>query len=235
VASIRYLREEDFMTADSHPNTEELDDSARGELVACGRKLLGLGLLSQTSGNISIKLPNGDVYITPSSMEYDRITGEDIVVVGLDGKVRQGSRIPSSETPLHCLVYETRPEASAIVHTHSPYATTLAIMGMSIPAVHYMIATLRTTTVEVASYATYGTEELARNVRDAFIAPSKAVLIANHGMVAVGSTLKEAADAAQAVETLAGLYYRSLAIGKPNVLSDEQMAEVFEKYSRKSA
>jgi L-fuculose-phosphate aldolase len=168
-------------------------------------------------------------------MEYDRITGEDIVVVGLDEKVRQGSRVPSSETPLHCLVYETRPEVSAIVHTHSPYATTLAVLGMSIPAVHYMIAVLRTTTIEVAAYATYGTEELAQNVRDAFVAPSKAVLIANHGLVAVGSTLKEAADAAQAVETLAGLYYRSLAIGKPNILSDEQMDEVFAKYRKKPA
>ena len=215
--------------------TQTLADSASSELVDCGRKLLGLGLLSQTSGNISIKLPNDEVYITPTSMEYDRITNEDIVVVGLDGNVRQGSGVPSSETPLHCLVYETRPEVSAIVHTHSPYATTLAIMGMSIPAVHYMIAVLRTTTIKVAAYATYGTEELARNVRDAFVAPSRAVLMANHGLVAVGSTLKEAADAAQAVETLAGLYYRSLAIGKPNVLSDEQMAEVFAKYKRKPA
>jgi L-fuculose-phosphate aldolase len=223
------------MTAESPTKTAALDESARNELVACGRKLLSLGLLSQTSGNISIKLANDDIYITPSSMEYDRITNDDIVVVGLDGQVREGSRVPSSETPLHCLVYETRPEVSAIVHTHSPYATTLAIMGMSIPAVHYMIAVLRTTTIEVASYATYGTPELARNVQDAFVAPSKAVLIANHGMVAVGSSLKEAADAAQAVETLAGLYCRALAIGKPNVLSDEQMNEVFEKYSQKPA
>lgn len=223
------------MTTETSSATETLGDTARRELVECGRNLLGLGLLSQTSGNISIKLPNDDVYITPSSMEYDRITGEDIVVVGLDEKVRQGSRVPSSETPLHCLVYETRPEVSAIVHTHSPYATTLAVLGMSIPAVHYMIAVLRTTTIEVAAYATYGTEELAQNVRDAFVAPSKAVLIANHGLVAVGSTLKEAADAAQAVETLAGLYYRSLAIGEPNILSDEQMDEVFAKYRKKPA
>ena len=106
-------------------------------------------------------------------------------------------------------------------------------MGMSIPAIHYMIAVLRTTTIEVAAYATYGTEELARNVRDAFEAPSKAVLIANHGLVAVGSTLKEAADAAQAVETLAGLYYRSLVVGRSNILTDEQMAFVMEKYERK--
>jgi L-fuculose-phosphate aldolase len=214
-------------------SSEMLGESTRSDLAACGRKLLELGLLSQTSGNLSVKLPNGDVYITPSSIEYELIRNEDIVVVGLDGNVRQGARFPSSETPLHCLVYETRPEVSAIVHTHSPYATTLAVMGMSIPAIHYIIAVLRTTTIEVAAYATYGTEELARNVRDAFVAPSKAVLIANHGLVAVGSTLNEAAGAAQVVETLAGRYYRSLVVGKSNILSDEQMAEVMEKYERK--
>lgn len=212
---------------------ETQGELTRSDLVAYGRKLLGLGLLSQTSGNLSVKLPNGDIFITPSSMEYDVITNEDIVVVGPTGEVRQGARVPSSETPLHCLVYQTRPEVSAIVHTHSPYATTLAVMGMSIPAIHYIIAVLRTTRIEVAPYATYGTEELARNVRDTFVAPSKAVLIANHGLVAVGSSLKEAADAAQAVETLAGLYYRSLVVGQSNILSDEQMAEVMEKYERK--
>ncbi|MCU1495020.1 MAG: class aldolase/adducin family protein [Acidimicrobiaceae bacterium] len=206
----------------------------RHSLVTCGRKLLGLGLLSQTSGNLSAKLDNGDIYITPSSMEYDRMDDDDIVVVGPDGSVRQGSRTPSSETPLHCLVYETRPEISAIVHTHSPNATTLAVLGLTIPAVHYGIAVLQTTEIMVAAYATYGTEQLAQNVRAAFPAPSRAVLIANHGLVAIGETLKKAADAAEAVETLAGLYYRSLAIGKPNVLSEEQMAEVMEKYRNKA-
>ncbi|MCU1488638.1 MAG: class aldolase/adducin family protein [Acidimicrobiaceae bacterium] len=206
----------------------------RDALCACGRKLLGLGLLSQTSGNLSIKTASGDIYITPSSMEYDRIEEDDIVVVAPDGAVREGFRAPSSETPLHCLVYQSRPEVSAIVHTHSPYATTLAVLGMTIPAVHYIIAALRTTEIQIAGYATYGTEELAKNVRDAFPAPSRAVLIANHGLVAVGETLKQAADAAEVVETLAGLYYRSLQVGTPNVLTDEQMAVVMAKYENKT-
>jgi len=210
-------------------------DQARADLVAAGRLLLGRGLLSQTSGNLSVKLGNGDIYVTPTSIEYDRISPDDIVVVGPDGAIRHGSRVPSSETPLHCLVYESRPEITAIVHTHSPYATTLAVLGMSIPAVHYMIAALETDEIAVAGYATYGTDALARNVRRAFGAPSRAVLIANHGVVTVGESLKRAADAAEAVETLAGLYYRSLAIGKPNVLSTEQMAEVAAKYRAKSA
>jgi L-fuculose-phosphate aldolase len=209
------------------------DSDVRAELVSCGRTLLARGLLSQTSGNLSIRAPGDRVLITPTSMEYDRIGPADIVVVGLNGAVRSGTRRPSSETPLHCLVYETRPDVGAIVHTHSPYATTLAVLGLPIPAVHYMIAVARTTEISIADYATYGTPELALNVRDAFIAPSRAVLIANHGLVAAAPSLPEAAAVAEAVETLAGLYYRSLAIGKPVILDAGQMAEVQAKYLAK--
>jgi L-fuculose-phosphate aldolase len=210
------------------------DQQVRDELVACGRKLLSRGLLTQTSGNLSVRLGER-VYITPSSLEYDRIEPDDIAVLGLDGSVlscRTG-RTPSSETPLHCMAYRVRPDVSAIVHTHSGYATTLAVLGLPIPAVHYMIAVLEVTEVAVAPYATYGTEELARNVRDSFPAPVRGLLLANHGMVAVGRSLKHAADAAESLEHLAGLYYRALLAGKPNVLSDAQMAEVFEKYRAK--
>ena len=209
-------------------------DAVRADLVACGRKLLERGLLTQTSGNLSVRVGD-EIYITPSSLEYDRTEPDDIVVLGLDGSVRSclPSRTPSSETPLHRLVYAVRPDVGAIVHTHSGYATTLAVLGMPIPAVHYMIAVLETTEVAVAPYATYGTDELARNVHDTFRAPARAVLLANHGMVAVGRSLKHAADAAESLEHLAGLYYRALLVGKPNVLSDAQMAEVLEKYHAK--
>jgi L-fuculose-phosphate aldolase len=207
--------------------------SARADLVACGRTLLARGLLSQTSGNLSIRVSRDEVCITPSSMEYDRVEPTDIVLVGTDGNLREGQRTPSSETPLHCLVYDSRPDVSAIVHTHSPYATTLAILGLPIPAVHYMIARARTTQIEVASYATYGTDALARNVRDAFAAPALAVLLANHGLVAAGATLQEAADVAEGVEMLARLYCQALAVGTPRVLSAGQMAEVMAKYEQR--
>src|SRR5580698_3849430 len=182
------------------PSEASAVSSARGDLVSSGRTLLARGLLSQTSGNLSVRVSRDEVCITPSSMEYDRLEPADIVLVGTDGQVREGQRTPSSETPLHCLVYDSRPDVSAIVHTHSPYATTLAVLGMPIPAVHYMIAALETDEIAVAGYATYGTDDLARNVREAFGAPSRAVLMANHGAVTVGNSLKGAADAAQAVE-----------------------------------
>ncbi len=203
---------------------------ARLQLVACGRDLLARGLLSQTSGNLSVRIDEDTLCITPSAMPYDQIEAGDIVVTDARGNVRSGTRRPSSETPLHCLVYASRPDVAAIVHTHSPHATTLAVLGLPIPAVHYLIAVTKTTLIQVAPYATYGTDELARNVRAAFGAPARAVLIANHGVVTAAPTLAEAAGVAESVETLAGLYYRALAVGKPLILSDEQMAQVLAKH-----
>jgi L-fuculose-phosphate aldolase len=207
--------------------------AARDQLAACGRTLLARGLLSQTSGNLSVRVSREEVCITPSSLEYDRIEPSDIVVIGMDGQVRDGQRAPSSETPLHCLVYQSRADVSAIVHTHSPHATTLAILGLPIPAVHYMIAKTRSTRIEVAGYATYGSEALARNVRDAFPAPGLAVLLANHGLIAAGSGLDEAADVAEGAEMLARLYSQAVALGTPNVLSQAQMADVLAKYEHR--
>jgi L-fuculose-phosphate aldolase len=209
--------------------------SVREELVGCCVRLLGKGLLTQTSGNLSIRLGPDAIAITPTSIEYDRMKPEDIVVCDLDGAVLQGTRAPSSETPLHAAVYRLRDDINAIVHTHSLQATTLAILGLPIPAVHYIIASLHTTTVPVAPYATYGTPELAASVRDTFQAPGLAVLIANHGLVAGGRTLKQAADGAETTEILAGYYYRGLTVGQPNVLTDSQMDEVIAKYRRKPA
>ena len=218
--------------------TDSQDDSGpltaiRRDLVAFGADLLRRGLLSQTSGNLSVRTASDTLCITPSSLQYDRMTDEDIVVCDRRGEVLAGHRIPSSETPLHCAVYDARPDVSAIVHTHSPFATTLAVLGYPIPSVHYMIASLGVTRIEIAPYATYGTPELAASVSDNFTAPARAILIANHGVVAAGTTLKQAADAAETVEILAGLYHRAISVGVPNVLTDAQMAEVMAKYRRK--
>jgi L-fuculose-phosphate aldolase len=207
----------------------------RAELVSQSVDLLRRGLLRQTSGNLSVRSASGEIYITPTSVEYDRMTAEEIAVCDLDGNVVSAQRPPSSELPLHCAVYQARPDLSAIVHTHSPYATTFAILGRPIPAVHYMIAALGVTHVEIAPYATYGTPELAASVRDVFAPPARAVLIANHGAVAGGDSLKQAAVGAETVEVLAEFYYRALTIGTPNVLSEAQMAEVAAKYRLKPA
>jgi L-fuculose-phosphate aldolase len=225
VSSLTYDHNDE--TADA---SERVLAATRASLVACGMSLTDKGLLTQTSGNLSVRVADDRILITPSGLPYYEIAPEDLVVVGLDGTILEGSRRPSSELPLHTLVYRERPDIRAIVHTHSPMATTLAILNRPIPAVHYMVAALGVTRIEVAPYATFGSDELAHNVRRTFVAPARAVLIGNHGVVAGGPTLEVAANAAESVELLAGHYYRCLVVGGGVVLTDEQMVEVLQKY-----
>jgi L-fuculose-phosphate aldolase len=208
---------------------KDLGDVA-DEIVRCGRALTDKGLLSQSSGNLSVRVSPDRVLITPTGIPYHDIRPEDLVLVDLAGVRISGDRSPSSELPLHTAVYRDRDDLQAIVHTHSPMATTLAILNRPIPAVHYMIAGLGVTQIGVAPYATFGSEQLASNVRAAFAAPARGVLIGNHGVVAGGPTLRAAATAAESIEILAGHYYRCLAVGDAVVLDDQEMAGVLAKY-----
>jgi L-fuculose-phosphate aldolase len=208
---------------------EPLYTEERDALVACVRRLAAHGLLSQTAGNVSVRLGQA-VLITPTGMEYEVIAASDLVVAALDGTVPTGQREPSSELPLHRAVYAARADVGAVVHTHSRFATTLAILGLPVPAVHYMIGSLRVTQIPLVHYETYGSSALAEMVRGVLVAPGRAALIANHGLVAVGPDLDVAAGGAETAEMVSEFYYRSLAIGKPNILSDEEIRRVMVKF-----
>jgi L-fuculose-phosphate aldolase len=139
---------------------KDLGDVA-DEIVRCGRALTDKGLLSQSSGNLSVRVSPDRVLITPTGIPYHEIRPEDLVLVDLAGVRISGDRLPSSELPLHTAVYRDRDDLQAIVHTHSPMATTIAILNRPIPAVHYMIAGLGVTEIAVAPYATFGSDQLA--------------------------------------------------------------------------
>lgn len=136
---------------------------------------------------------------------------------------------PSSEWRFHLDIMRARPEVGSVVHTHSTYATTLAICGREIPALHYMIAAAGGPNIRVAPYATYGTKELSDNALKA-LEGRTCCLLANHGMIATGPTLKRAMWLAVELETLARQYYHSLLIGGPQLLSDTEIAGVIEKF-----
>ncbi|MEN9800106.1 MAG: hypothetical protein RL653_3803 [Pseudomonadota bacterium] len=203
--------------------------AARRELLAYCRKLQPSGLSRTTSGNLSVRV-DGGMLITPSGMDYARIRTGDLVLLGLDGtplKARQ--RVPSSEWHFHAAVYAARPEAGAIVHAHAPFATTLAIHGRDIPAVHYMVAAAGGDSIRCAPYATFGTPELARHALAA-LDGRKACLLAHHGLLAFGTDLRDAFKRALEVEELAEQYWRALQLGTPPVLDGREMARVVEKF-----
>ncbi len=180
------------------------------------------------TGNLSVR--DGDaVAVTPTGVPYDAFDAGDVPVVGLDGERLAGRMAPSSEVPMHTGIYKhDRP--GAVVHTHSPWATTMATLGRRLPPVHYMIVSVGRE-VPLADYAPYGTEALAANVVAAMAeADSDAAILANHGLVVTGPDIETAVENTHHVEDLCRLYLQASAVGEPNVLTDDQLATVEERF-----
>ena len=204
------------------------------EIVRVARLLSARGLAVGTSGNVGARLDDGRIAITPSTMDYDEMTADDIVIVEPDGSPSEGRRRPSSELPLHLAVFAARPAVRAIVHTHSPFATTFGAARREIPAVHYVMALLVAPgrdTIRVAPYATFGTEELGRNVL-ATLAEDNAVLIANHGAIAVAGSLASALGRAERVEELAMIAWHAEQIGGATLLSADELDQARDQMAR---
>jgi L-fuculose-phosphate aldolase len=201
----------------------------RREILATGRALDEAGLVPGKSGNVSCRVPEG-LLITPSGVPYAELDPGDLVLVDARGSVLAGSRRPSSEWPMHAAVYARRPDVAAIVHTHSPRATALACAGRGIPAFHYMIA-LAGGDVRCTPYATFGTDEIAANAVHG-LEGRRAVLLGNHGVLAVGGSLRAASAVAFEVENLALQYLALRAAGlEPAVLDDAELARVIAKFA----
>jgi L-fuculose-phosphate aldolase len=200
----------------------------RRALIATARSMNALGINQGTSGNVSVRAGKGFL-ITPSALPYDRTEAGDIVFMDLQGKAHD-KRKPSSEWRFHRDIYAARAEAGAVVHTHAPYATTLACLGKGIPRFHYMVAMAGGDDIRCAPYATYGTQELSDHALAA-LEGRKACLLANHGMIAFGADLEAALALAVEVESLARQYWQALQAGKPKLLTRAQMHEVLEKFA----
>lgn len=209
----------------------------RLEMVRAARHLEPLGLTRGTSGNLSVRVPEG-MLITPSAVAYDAIEPRDIIRMTLEGVVRSApeGRLPSTEWRMHAGIFRERPDVDAVVHAHPPWATALSCLRRGIPAFHYMVAAAGGSTVPCAAYATFGTNELAASAIAA-LDGRRACLLANHGVVACGRSLEGSIGLAVEVEALAGQYMRALAVGEPVLLTAEEMERVqerFESYRRHS-
>jgi len=199
----------------------------RDELLAVMQKLAQLGLNRGTSGNASVRIEGGFL-VTPSGMHVDDMIAADIVAMNFDGEAA-GERRPSSEWHFHLDILRQRPEINAVVHTHSTFATTLACLRKGLPPFHYMIAVAGGDSIRCAPYALFGTEALSHAAVKA-LEGRRACLLANHGMIALGSTLRQALDVAVEVESLCEQYLRALQVGEPVLLNSHEMAEVFEQF-----
>ena len=207
----------------------------RAAVVATAREMNALGINRGKSGNVSARFahPGFDGYlITPTGLPYAETVAADIVAMPLTGDDADaiGSRLPSSEWRFHRDIYGARPGIGAIVHTHAPFATTLACLDRGIPAFHYMIAIAGGSDIRCAPYATFGTQALSDHAVAA-LDGRRACLLAHHGMIATGPTLAQALALAVEVETLAEMYWRALQVGEPTLLADDEMRVVQEKFA----
>lgn len=211
-------------------------DPQRAELLATLRAMSDAGLNVGTAGNASVRIAEAGVgepgsvrmLISPSGLPAERCRPQDMVEVEADGSYA-GALAPSSEWKLHHDIYAAFPAAGAVLHAHSPFATALACQRREIPPFHYMIARFGGTTVRCARYATFGTQALS-DATVAALEGRNACLLANHGMVVHGRDLAHALALAIELETLCAQYWRTLQLGDPVLLSDEEMAEVIERF-----
>ncbi|MBN2034801.1 MAG: class II aldolase/adducin family protein [Deltaproteobacteria bacterium] len=200
----------------------------RNDIVRFGQKLVNSGLTVATGGNLSVAdRRQGLIVISPSAVDYSGIKPSNVVALTMEGEKVEGRGKPSSELPLHLALYRKRGDIQAVVHTHSVYATTVASLGWEIPFFHYLVG-FSGKKVPLARYATFGSEELALNVAQA-IEQHNAVLMENHGVVAVGATLAAAFSVAEIVEYLARIYCQVKGLGTPAILSEEEMEKVIKK------
>jgi L-fuculose-phosphate aldolase len=211
------------------PDGAMTDKKLREAVIAACRELVQRGLAYGTSGNVSVRRDERRFFVSPTGMPYDALEPDDITLMDVDGRWF-GRRRPSSEWRFHRDVFRSRDEVAAIVHTHSPKATSLACTGRGIPAFHYMVAVAGGSNIRCAPYYTFGTQELS-DAAVAALEGRKACLLANHGVIAVGANLPAAVALAGEVETLAAQYCTALAIGEVRILNEIEMRRVVEKFS----
>lgn len=201
----------------------------RKDIVEYGKRMIERGLTTGSGGNISIyNREQGLVALTPSSMNYEDIRPEDVVVMDVHGNIKEGTRRPSTEINMHLLAYQNRPDVNSIVHTHSIYCTAIACMGWDLEPVHYMLA-IAGGEVKCSKYATYGTPELAQYALEA-LGKNGACLLGNHGLLTAAPSLEQAFSIAEHLEFVAKLVCITRSIGQPNLLSAEQIRAVADKF-----
>ena len=190
------------------------------QLLWVAKEMLRINLVQGTAGNLGARLPDGNAVLTPSSLDYMEMTLDDLVVCDLDGNVLEGTRGPTTEKALHLAALRQHEDIGATMHCHAKYATMFALTRTPIPAVIEEFDVFVGGDVEVADYCTTGTQELADEIASR-VATKAAVLMANHGLFAVGKDPKDALHIAALVERTAEIIWGAHALGSVVPLPEE--------------
>jgi L-ribulose-5-phosphate 4-epimerase len=195
----------------------------------CNLELPKNGLVKMTNGNVSGRdRETGWIVIKPSGYSYDEMMPEHMVVVDMSGRVIEGDQKPSVDTDTHLYVYQHRPDVFGVAHTHSPYATSFAVLGQPIPTCMTACAMLGGD-VPLGGYAAVGNDAIGQEII-AKIGHSLAIIMQNHGVFTIGSSPQQATKMAVEVEEIAKTTHLAMQLGQPIQLTAEQIAEIAYMY-----
>jgi L-ribulose-5-phosphate 4-epimerase len=207
----------------------------RKRVVEVGLEALRRGIVHGTAGNFSERdRESGLIAISPSGIPYPRTTVEDVVVVDLDGRVVEGTRRPSSETPMHTMVMRAFDHVDAIVHTHSHYATVVSTIRPYLPPVLTETCVVVGARVPVTRYGLTAMEDIGQSVVEVMTPDSRAVIMRNHGLITFGKSFEEALLYSMLVEEAAEVYVQALAANggkEPNLVPEELVGEMTERFN----
>jgi L-ribulose-5-phosphate 4-epimerase len=210
-------------------------DKEKREIINAGLALKEYNLIALSGGNVSMRLPNGQLLVTPSGMAYDGMVEDDVVVMDIDGTVVEGERRPSVDSLALLHVYKNMERVNAIIHTHQVYATAISLVFDKVPNAVTTLANACAGEVQVAPFSSAASLQMGIETVE-HIGDSNAIILKNHGVITVGKNLKEALYAAVYLEDAVKTYFVAKSMGEPTLLSDEQFkeaVEVFKDYGQK--
>ncbi|MBK9600627.1 MAG: class II aldolase/adducin family protein [Anaerolineales bacterium] len=202
-------------------------------IIECGRIAYERHLVTSNDGNISARMENGNILITPSGISKGRLSADDMLVVDLDGNIisSRPDRKPSSETPMHLEVYKQRKDVRAVLHAHPIFATTLTVSGLDFPVDVLPEVLLTLGNVPVTAYATPSSHEDAAVIRP-FVKNHNALLLCQHGSLTYGKNLDEALIHLERIEHVSEIYWRAKMLGEVKRVPPEAQAKLIELHEK---
>ena len=212
-------------------------EKEKAEVIKAGIKLDRYGLIALSGGNVSCRMPTGEILVTPSGMIYEDMVEDDILVVDLDGNIIEGTRKASVDTEALLYIYRHKPEVNAVIHTHQPYATAIGLVEDEFKVNLTTLANATQGSVKVTPFSSAASIDMGIDTVE-YLGDSLAVILRHHGVIAVGNSLKQALYACVYMEEAAKCYIAARSIGTPRQMTDDQIqqaVEVFKYYGQGTA
>ena len=195
------------------------------EILEAGRRVYSKGFVASTDGNISARIDDKRILITPTGVCKGFMNPEDLIIVDLDGKLIEGNGRPSSETGMHVGIYKDRSDVNSVCHTHPPYATAFAVAGIPLDKMALQEVIIVLGKIPIVEYATTGTEDLYKSI-SGYIPKFDALLLANHGAVTMGSDVLNAYYKMETLEHSAKIQFIAGQMGNINTLNKDQIEKL---------